>query len=1123
MLKTIYGRRGTGKTETLRKYLYDAVAATDESKTIVIVPEQNSFQAEKRLLDDLGAQKATRVTVLSFRRLYDRLVERYGERTERRIDDGDKAVLMSIAIRQVTDQLTMYNTKSNKNDVVELMLGAVNECKMCAVTPSDLLERAGKTKNIRLAQKLKECALIFEAYNALIENTYSDPDDDMTYVYRMLCEHQDYFAGKTVYIDAFNGFSGQEQKVLKCILTQADDVYITLGCDKVPAAKVEDSVFAEPCKTKRDLERFANEQHIPVEDQFLEKPVRFKTDSLQAVEESVFNFDGDRYDNDGSVQLYQAEDETDEVQQVCRDILKLVQTEDYAYRDITVISRDLSPYECPIETEFDKYGIPFFMSIPQVLESKPLIRLVLGAFDVVHSSFDTENVLAYLKTGLTDILEEDIFRLENYVYMWDIQRKDWHQPFTMNPDGNTPNLNEEKLKHLEELRQQIVMPLEQFGKAISVAENGGEISRAVFKLLEKVHVAEQIRLLVKSLEEHHQTLAVQEQIRIWDIMMNMLDKMYYILENMSVDSKRYAELLQLMIQKSPVSDIPQTLDSVTIGTAGNIRSENPKAVFVIGAIKDIFPCVPTESGIFTDRERVELIDELELPLYDGLYGASLKEKYIAYSSLTDASEYLYVSFYSHNTKGEACKPSEIVTELENMFDGLKVRTYDSLSDEDLFYTKRQSYELCALEWNQNTTRSESLKKYFEQDKEYAPCMSSVENAVKDAPFIISKPEVAHKLFGANMELSASKIDTYYQCPFAYFCRYGLRINKRKKADMDSMLYGNVVHYVLERLLQDDEFKKLQSSDKEQLKSFAEKYLKDYMDNIGGEEKRTARFQAQCRNMVGNIVAVLQHLIQEFEHSDFKPTDFELNIGEEGEHSIPAYELKLSDKETVRVVGKVDRVDTYVQGNEKYIRVVDYKTGSKDFNITEVQHGLNLQMLLYLSAIIENGKKHYMDKNDKTEYTLKPAGVLYMPSTPDFKTADSHDDTAIRKVLKGGDTSLRMNGLLVKEESVVNAMDKKATNRFVDRSKAVSDEEFQEIFETIKNKVVDMAKTLRKGDIKRYPVKAGKIDACQYCEYQTICRYEKGKAFNNMKDEETTENTEDNQDSEKNDLEAKNNG
>lgn len=1096
MLNIITGRSGTGKTEIIHHRIY-AKAGNGEKNLVLIVPEQTSFQREKLMLDHLGAKEAANVQVLSFKRLFEIILEQYGGQTRKRIDDGVKAVLMSLAIEQVSDKLILYQNRSKRRDLAELMLGTVDEYKACAISPEDVMSLSLKIKNQKLSQKLNESAMIYFAYNAILGNTYADPSDDLTVLYEMLLKYQ-YFKDKEVYIDGFSGFSGQEKNILKVILSQAANTTVSIGCDKDSLFDMN-SIFRETSGTYHWFIRMAEEIGTEIKILNLENQKRFQDEALIAIEESVFCFDNDSYliESD-SVKFYEAEDEYDEIRQVCRDISRLVFEENYEFNDIVVICRNINQYSSMIRSEFLKSNISYFLSAPEALETKPLVKLILSAFDIIHSSYSTESVLSFVKTGMTLLSTDDVYLLENYVYIWDIKGKKWKSEFNMNPNGNSSERDEELLSQIEDIRKKIIEPLEKFEKSVKGSSDGAEITKALYELMMDVKANEKVKELAWNFEKSGDIHSKEEEAGIWDTVMNILDKIYHIFENKYVDSRRYDELLRLMLSKNTISDIPETLDSVTIGLAGNIRSENPKAVFVIGAVETEFPAVQEAAGLFSDSERAELVLQ-NLPLYDPIEGMVQKEKYNIYLALSMAKEKLFISWHKLSAGGEQCLPSLIYREVVNILPKIPLRKFEHLSDEEMFYTSESAFEYCSEIWNENTRRSDTLKQYFENHENYSERIRAIQKAAENVPYRIDGT-TARKLFGQKLKMSASRLEKYNLCPFSYFCEYGLKIFPRKKAKMSSDIYGSASHYILEHMLKDDSFKSILTESDENIKSKISDYLQKFMTDICGDQGHEERFKASFKMIINNLTKVIKMLAEEFAQSQFEAVDFELNIGGEMP-DIPAYSLKTPANEEVIITGKIDRVDTYIKENKKYIRIIDYKTGEKKFLLSDVLYGLNMQMLLYLSAIEKNGSKKY---SENQKYQLLPAGILYMPATPKHIVSEGMNTEKSRnEALKEQKKSMKMNGILIEDRDILEAMEKNLGGIFIPAKKKkdetlsasctlVSAEKFGKIFEYIDRKIIETAKEIFGGNIEARPAKY-KLDACQYCQYQSACGFETGKA------------------------------
>lgn len=1121
MIYFILGRSGSGKTEYIHQKIQELIK-NNITEPVLIFPEQSSYMNETRLLKQFGAGVASAIPVQSFSKLAKNILEMYGEKNKKILDAGSKAVLMSLAIENVRDYLELFSERCEKNDLATVLLKIVSDYKSCAVTPKNISDKLPYVQNERLRQKMHESALIYESYDAMVSQSFLDPDDDLTRLYNILLEHN-YFQGKTVLIDSFSGFTFQELKILECIFDTAEDVYLTLGVDPIFIASKSDSVFASAEKTLRRLKNICGKQGKQYKTIELNEQYRYNSNNLKAIERLIYRFEpGEEERNDNTVSLFMAEDIYGEIEQLARNISSLIYNNSYDYNDIAVVCRNIETYAHIIESVFEKYNIPYFMSYPQRLETKPLMRFVISALEVVLSSFDTESIFVYLKTGLTNLSDTDISLLENYVYTWDIRGKQWKSPFTMNPDGNSITKSTEdvvkEIEKIEHIHNIAIAPLLHFSERLKQAESGAQMAEAVYALLEEVQASKQMHSLIYSLNDLKQTLLADEEMRLWDLMMDILDSLHNTTENKKMSIRRFSDLLKLAISANDISSIPLTLDHVTVGTADHIRLESPKAIFLIGVMEDIFPALPSENGFYTEAERCELVG-LELLLSDTWEEISEKEKYFAYTAVTGASDKLYLSWYSQSTKGERLECSSIIREIRQIIPNLPIMTEAQIPLKEKIWSTRQTMELGASMWREATTPAATVRQYFSEQKNTTSFARSLDNVLCNAPFELSSTNATKKLFGASMQLSASKIESYHLCPFMYFCQYGLKARPREKANLDARIFGNTIHFVLEKIIQTEGMDTLIQADEKELKNLIQNYLSAYLQEIGGSESYSKRFVYLFERISKVLTIVLRHLIEEFSQSAFRPVDFELTIGEDG--ALPQYTLELPTGEAVEISGKIDRVDTFVKDNKKYIRIVDYKTGDKIFNLTDIMYGLNTQMLLYLSAIKKTGAEYYSEDG---RFDLIPAGVLYMPSAVKYENIstisisskkDNSEQTTLQDIAnKEHCSALRMNGLLIDDMEILNAMEKdckgifipvkqkkstikrKNTDQNVEESTLSSSslaslERFGKIFAYIDRKIIEMASSLYKGKIHALPAK-GRADACQYCKYQSVCGYEDGR-------------------------------
>ena len=633
----------------------------------------------------------------------------------------------------------------------------------------------------------------------------------------------------------------------------------------------------------------------------------------------------------------------------------------------------------------------------------------------------------------------------------------------------------------------------------------------LYELLEVFNCREKFKYFIKRLNKNGNSVNIGSEAGVWDTVMKILGNLYDVLDGKSIDIKRYADLLAIYIRKSPISDIPQTINSVTIGTAGNIRSQSPKVVFAIGAVENVFPAQAGPVGIFTDSERRYLRDEqgegTALPLYDSVFGASLKEKMNVYTTLSAPSEKLYVSWYLQDFGGNGCEPSVIKREIESVLDGTDTYkrtevTNENPTDGELFFTERQAFDVCAQLWNTHGVRSGTLKNYFRGSPRYCDRISAIERAVKKESFRLKNNGTIRKLYGSPLRLSNTKINLFAKCKFSYFCQYGLKAYPLKKADMDSGMYGSSVHYVFERLFKNLGTDTLIKMNEGELKAAVDNAVDEYILKIGDGSERSNRFNAMCGKIKRNSFKVLMRMCEQFRKDKFRPVDFEVRIGDgsENENPIPFYNLDIPGVGKILVNGIVDRIDTAEINGKKYVRIIDYKTGTDKFEFDNIANGINIQMFIYLSAILRNGSGRYGDGK-----VLLPAGVLYVPSTTITEEGEANSKSEIERAVKEQNKGFKMSGLLIDNEDVLNSMEEGLKGEFIPAQKTktsgvyskyssiVSEEEFAKILDYVDVCIKETGMEIYSGNINAMPIRK----ACEYCDYSSVCRFEKGSAVTDL--------------------------
>ncbi len=1123
MLHIITGRSASGKTTYVNGILGE-LAQDGNSKLLLIVPEQFSFASERAILTSLGTRDAQRIEVLSFTRLADYVGRSLGGLAHDFADDGTKIIIMLRALEGIRDELQFYASHVESVALARELISLVSEFKKECITPQMLREAAEKTDIKTLRSKLRELALIYTAYTSLFENKYDDTDS----IPDKLCDTlsaNNFFSGHTIVIDAFKGFTAQEFEIIKHLTRQAENVYITL-CTEDIYGKDPSMIWDAVNETGKRLARIAKDEGVSVAVYSPEKDInctRFNSPALTYIERNLFYPTDNHFgENTTDIALCAASTLRDECNFIAATARKLMRLDDTRLNEMAVIVRNEETYKRELVSAFSRFRIPVFEDVRQPIMNQPLIALCKSILEIMTGGFTTENILHYLKTGLSPLSDIEVAELENYALMWGLTAKNWRSDFTLSPNGmngNDENV-ETELARLNDMRKRAILPLLELKNALSQkSDNADEkaitaflISESIYKFLIKTGVNTRLKEMACNFAGDGYTVLAAEQNKVWEILMDVLNKLGTVYGDHPTSISTYYKLFCAVISSTDLGSIPHGLDEITIGSADRIRLSNPKVVFVAGCAEGVFPKTTEPRGLLTATDRRNLTSlGIELSMPSEL--AACEERFIAYSAVTAATDKLYVSYHRTEGANDSLLPSIIYESIYSLFDGkhggLPVVDTDTLPVDYFAETEESSFAAYASAFAQrHTKRTEddfksslaSLRVAVQSQDDYKGKLASLDSVMTKKPFVIQNPEIATELFGKRMGVSASRVETYHKCAFQYFCKYGLGAKPREKAELNPAVAGTVVHYVLEKIIMEHGKDGLIAMGPEARKAAVDKWLLVYLDEtIGGFDDKTLRFRYLYNRLAFSLYDIMSRLCAEFAASDFTPCDFELNIGKE-DVGIPAYKLELENGGQIAIYGSVDRVDKYENDGKTYIRVVDYKTGGKDFLLSDVLSGLNMQMLIYLFAIEAGGEKRYGN--------IVPSGVLYYPAKRNTvrMTNKSMSADEIEKAKRKNDVG---NGLFLIDNDILEAMEHGKEGRFISivdgkgnlKDNLITLENMGRLRNRIDSILREMAEDLQSGRIPAYPVLSGNYEkTCEYCDYASVCRFENGdtKPLYNMK-------------------------
>lgn len=1054
MLQFILGRASSGKTYTVTQQIAECISRGESP--VLLVPEQFSFESEKNILGVVGDGAAQKVSVVSFTRLCDEVERTNGGVCSESITDADKVILMNRAIKLCRDSLKRFKKYVGSSSFARMMLDCIGEFKLEFISAEDLYAAADNTDDEQLRLKLLDTALIYENYDAILAEKFIDNTDRLTKLYYALEKYR-YFENKTVFIDSFKGFSGQQYKILERIISQAGSVTVTLTDN--PEDTRAFGLFSNIKRVKNRIVSIARKFAVRVCDDIVLNSQNYAREDLSALENFMAtgktNFDGECK----NITLCRADSVYSEADFVARNIRRIVRETGARYSDFVIIARDTAPYEDALEVACKKNDISCFIDKRIPLSAMPTATALMAAANTAKN-FCTENILRFHKSGISILSVDEIATLENYTFLWNIDGTLWQSEWTMNPDGfsaqgELSQQKAEQLSRLNILRAKAIEPLVKLKNNFSgTAQN---MARALVQLLEDCDAAQRFNSLSKEYNGTYHDAIRQS----WDSLMKILNSLCLCFGEAQISKKEFSEALNLALSLETVGVIPQMIDEATFGAADRIRPSRPKYAFIMGANQGVFPRLEQSGGLFANSERAKLIT-LGLEIPDKTFSLAVDEECLLYSNICCASHGVFISYTTTLDGATAAEPSAFVVDIKNKFNCSCFDEPSILQESVLPESYEDAFsQLCSSISNDNPD-TQTLIKALENSgaAERIDGVLQLQNRTRHA----ISDDAAHRLFGEKITMSPSKFDTFNRCRFMYFCRYGLRVEHLQPAEFNAMQRGTIVHYVLQRAVE-EYGKSLSEFNKEQIAWLVEKYTKEYLDMIAGyNDIETPYLKYLVSTIKRTLKYVVERLALEFAQSDFSPIKCELKIGYDGD--LPEIRIPIDNSRTLELTGVVDRLDKW----NGYIRIIDYKTGHRDFKLPDILFGQNMQMLIYLYAVAHS-----------EQFGGESAGILYMPASRDKK---------------GLKSDRRMNGLLAANEELIRAMDKENSGEFVPKfsenspsDSFISKDDFNKIFDFIEIRLKALGRAIYSGDIAADPVDGLDSDACKYCEYQSICRIE----------------------------------
>ncbi len=1119
-LQFYIGASGCGKSYQLYNHIIDSAIANPHVNYLIVVPDQFTMQTQLEMVRKHPRRGIMNIDVLSFGRLSHRIFEEVGGNDKPVLDDTGKSLVLRRVAASVEEELGVMKRNIRKTGYISEVKSALSEFMQYGLGTKDVeklcVYASGRNA---LACKLKDLHILYENFLKFINERYITTEETLDLLRKALPRSR-VVKDSVIVFDGFTGFTPIQYGVMQELMVQAQEVIVTVTMDAREDAYAQDGeqkLFHLSKKTIYDLDRLCKEAGVKRERDVIiadEVVWRYRDNAgLSHLERELFRYPYQAYEGrQESIHVFEASNPKEELRQVCLEIRRLIRENDYCYRDIAVVTGDLERYGFLAREMFQRFEIPFFVDQTNKLVLNPFIEFIRSALLVVIQEYSYEAVFHFLRCGLAGVMPDEADRLENYCVTMGIRgKKAWTNKFTRRPKRQEEEAS--KLGELNALREKVVTMLAPLMRPKRDKKaTGKELVCALYEFIVNAAIEEKLAAYEQYFTEQGDLVRAKEYAQIYRLVMQLLEQICGLLGEEELEIREFADILDAGFAEIKVGTIPQNVDKVVIGDIERTRLCEIRALFFIGVNDGIIPKSGGTGGIISDIDR-EFLQESEYELAPTPRQQMYIQRLYLYLVMTKPTELLYLSYAKVDNEGKSIRPAYLINTVIRLFPDIEIhqpqlRTMEEQIEspqDTLAYLVTLLRRYAADEIGEERALFITLYDTYVRNERYAPILEQMKKAafsyLVNADTNRLPRELAQLLYGQSLKNSISRLEKFASCAYAHFLQYGLSLEERGKYSFESVDMGNVFHAVLEsfsdRIVREGYtwFDFPEEEGERIVGECLEEYAVTYGETILYSSKRNEYMITRMRRILNRTVQTLQYQLRK---GAFTPENFELSF--QVASDLDAVNIALSEEERMQLIGRIDRVDTCRKEDKLYVKIIDYKSGNRRFDLAALYYGLQLQLVVYMNAAVEVLKKREQDKKNDTR--VIPAAMLYYHvSDPMTETDKGQPD--ISEINAAILDELKMTGMVSDDEEVIRMLDKdfetkssvipvarKKDGSFTQASSVLSDEDFKTISDYVNHKIRELGVSILDGDIGLRPYEQRDANACTYCDYRSVCGFDK---------------------------------
>lgn len=1117
-LNAYIGRAGTGKSKAIIEEIKEKMKQDPLGDPIVLIaPTQNTFQLEQAFVNDKTLNGSLRTEVLHFERLSYRVFQEVGGLMEQQLSKAGTEMMIYDIIQQHQSELRLYQSQVKYYGFSEKLYEQIQDFKKYAVSPQQLETYIAENNlQTRTKHKLQDIALVYKHLEDRINGEYVSTEDSLQRFIEMM-DQSEWLKRAEIYIDGFHNFSTLEYQIIQSLVKYAKKVTIVLTTD---GDRDLFSLFRKPSESLTHIEEIANNLNIQLHSrQFLDVQ-RFIHNDLKHLEQNFNALQFEPIPTEGNVEILEASGMREEINEVARRILRENREQGRRFQDIAILYRDES-YAYLMESILPQYDIPYNIDVKSSMTHHPIMEMIRSLIEVIQTGWQFDPLMRLFKTNILTKKFKDsqylIDILENFVLERGIYGKRWIddkyfdiEQFRKMGLKRQPLTDEERetFERVIQLKNDVMKKVMLFEEKINNASTAIAFATAFYEAMEAFDLPSQLMTDRDTLDVNGEHKKAEEIDQIWNGLIQILDDLVTVFDDQSMSKTRFLELFDIGLEQLEFIMIPQTLDQVSIGTMDLAKVDNKQHVYLVGANDGVLPQTVTASSLITDEEKKYFQEQSSIELSPTADILQMDEAFVCYIAMTRSRAHVTFSYALMGASGDVKEPSPFLHQIQQLYTNLEVQN---------IHHQHQAEPLRLMEHPHQTKIAlfESLKAWLD-DELVAETWLDTYQVMRDdtrlndgLTYLLSaltydnqtvqlNPSLSKALYGSTINASVSRFEGYQACPFKHFASHGLRLNERTKYKLENFDLGDIFHRVLKFISEkvNGDFKNLNPK---QIHKLTTEALSEILPEVQFNLLNSTAYYRYLSQRIGAIVeTTLTALKYQGSHTKFTPQRFEASFIRKPKDQSELLAAPLQTKQgiPINIRGQIDRIDTYQQGDESFVNIIDYKSSkySGTLDLTKVYYGMQMQMMTYMDIVLQN--KSRLGLKDMT----KPGGLLYFHvHEPRIKLAwnqlseDKRDTEFIN--------SFKLSGLLNSDTSVLDAFDTrlepsynsdivplglKKDGGIKSNSKVADEQTIYKLIKHNKQNFIETASNIMDGHTEVAPMKYNQTLPCDFCNYKSVC-------------------------------------